>query len=115
MAQYELNLRDCVRIINKKKLVILTTFLVVTISSAIYLFMQPPVYQSSTTVKILERQSIAGLLTEWIVYSPADMMESQTKIIEGFPIIKKVALHLGMIDESDPTSKIHSVVGSLQG
>lgn len=115
MAQYELNLRDCVRIINKRKFIILATFLVVTISSAIYLFMQPPVYESSTTVKILERQSIAGLLTEWIVYSPADLMESQTKIVEGFPIIKKVALRLGLINEDSPTSKIHSVVGSLQG
>ncbi|KPJ67011.1 MAG: hypothetical protein AMJ43_06320 [Coxiella sp. DG_40] len=84
-------------------------------STAVYLYMQAPVYGTSTTVKILERQSIAGLLTEWIVYSPADIMESQTKIVKGFPIIKKVALRLGLIDDSTPISNIHSVVANLQG
>jgi len=63
----------------------------------------------------MERQSIAGLLTEWIVYSPADVMESQTKIIEGYPVMKKVALRLGLIDDSTPTPKVHNVVVDLQG
>ena len=115
MPQYELNFRDLLRIFHKRKFIIVTTFLAVTTITAVYLFMQEPVYESSTTVKILERQSLAGLLTEWIVYSPADLMESQTKIIKGFPIIKKVALRLGLIDDSTPISKVHSVVGSLQG
>ena len=106
MPQYELNLRDYLRIFRKRKFIIVTSFFAVTISSIVYLFMQPPIYEASTTVKILERQSIAGILTEWIVYSPADIMESQTKIVKGFPIIKKVALHLGLIDDSTPISKV---------
>lgn len=115
MPQYELNLRDYLRIFRKRKFIIVTSFFAVTISSIVYLFMQPPIYEASTTVKILERQSIAGILTEWIVYSPADIMESQTKIVKGFPIIKKVALRLGLIDDSTPISKVHSVVANLQG
>ena len=115
MAQYELNLRDFLRIFHKRKFVILASFLVVTVGTVVHLSMQVPVYETSTTVKILERQSIAGLLTEWIVYSPADVMESQTKIIEGYPVIKKVALRLGLIDDSTPISKVHSVVVNLQG
>ena len=115
MPQYELNLRDYLRIFHKRKFTIITVFLAVTIGSVIHLSMQPAIYRVSTTVKILERQSIAGLLTEWIVYSPANVMESQAKIITGFPIMRKVALRLGLIDDSTPTSKIHSVVGGLQG
>lgn len=115
MPQYELNLRDFLRIFHKRKLVIIVSFLAVTISTAIHVSMQQPIYKTSTTVKILERQSIAGLLTEWIVYSPADVMESQTKIIEGYPIMKKVALRLGLIDDSTPIAKVHSVVVNLQG
>lgn len=116
MPQYELNIRDFLRIFRKRKFLIVTCFLAVTISTTVYLYMQAPVYETSTTVKILKRQSIAGLLlTEWIVYSPADIMESQTKIVKGFPIIKKVALRLGLIDDSTPISNIHSVVANLQG
>lgn len=115
MPQYELNLRDYVRIFQKRKVTIITVFLAVTISSVIYLSVQPAIYKASTTVKILERQSIAGLLAEWIVYSPANVMESQAKIITGFPIMRKVALRLGLIDDNTPTPEVHSIVGGLQG
>lgn len=115
MPQYELNLRDYLRIFRKRKNIIVITFVIAIIASFIYLSTQPQIYESSTTVKILERQSIAGLLTEWIVYSPADIMESQAKIIAGFPIMKKVALSLDLIDEATPVSKVHSVVRELQG
>jgi Mrp family chromosome partitioning ATPase len=77
--------------------------------------MQPPIYKASTTVKIEQRKTIAGLLTEWITYNPGDVMESQTKIIKGFPIMRKVALRLGLIDESLPVSEIQIIVAGLQG
>jgi len=115
LPQYELNLRDYLRIFRKRKILIIVTFLASIVGSIFYLSTQPQVYESSTTVKILERQSLAGILTEWIVYSPADIMESQAKIIIGFPIMKKVALRLGLIDESFSPSRIHSIVGGLQG
>ncbi|MEA3560293.1 MAG: Wzz/FepE/Etk N-terminal domain-containing protein, partial [Candidatus Omnitrophota bacterium] len=115
MPQYELNLRDYLRIFHKRKFIIITVFLITTIGSLVYFSAQPAVYEASTTVKVLERQSIAGLLTEWIVYIPADIMESQAKIIGGFPIVKKVAQHLGLIDDSTPTSEIHNVIAGLQG
>jgi len=115
LPQYELNLRDYLRIFRKRKFSIVITFLIVTLIGFLYLSMQQPVYEASTTVKIMERQSIAGMLTEWIVYTPADIMESQAKIITGFPIMKKVALRLGLIDDTTPIPKIHSIVGGLQG
>lgn len=115
MPQYELNLRDYLRIFHKRKTVILIIFLAVTISSIMYVSTQPSVYKATTTVKILERRSIAGILTEWIVYSPANVMESQAKIVKGFPVMRRVALRLGLIDYSLPTSKIHSIVMGLQG
>ena len=114
MPQYELNVRDYLRIFRKRKLVIILTFIIVTASSTFYVSMQPHIYESSTTIKILERQTIAGILTEWIVYSPADTMESQAKMISGFPIMKRVALHLGLIDANAPLSEIQGVIGSLQ-
>ncbi len=115
MPQYELNLRDYVRIFHKRKLIIVFVFFAVITGTMIHLSMQPSIYKTSATVKILERKTVAGLLTEWVVYTPADLMESQTNIIKGFPIMKKVALQMGFIDDSMADTKIHSIVAGLQG
>jgi len=115
MAQYELNLRDYARIFYKRKFVILACFLVSLVWSSVYLSTQPEIYKSSTTVKIVERKNIAGLLTEWIVYDPADMMSSQAKIITGFPTVKGVAERIGLINESIPVSEADRIVVGLQG
>ncbi len=115
MPQYELNIRDYLRIFRRRKFVIIFTFLSVTIGSGVFISTQVPVYQSSSTVKIVERKTVAGLLTEWVTYNPADMMSSQTKIIKGFPIVKKVAMRMGLIDDNTPTGKVDEVILSLQG
>ncbi|HEO64142.1 MAG TPA: hypothetical protein ENN78_02615 [Candidatus Omnitrophica bacterium] len=72
-------------------------------------------YEARTTVKIEERKTIAGLLTEWIVYTPADIMESQTKLITGFPVMKRAAFMLGMIRDDASVSEVDNIVKQLQG
>lgn len=115
MPQYDLNLRDYLRIFHKRKLAIIAIFIIVTASSVIYISRQPVFYTASATVKIEERKTIAGLLTEWIVYTPADIMESQAKIIKGYPIIKKVALRLGIIDRNSSQAEANELISRLQG
>jgi capsular exopolysaccharide synthesis family protein len=115
MAKYELNIRDYLRILRKRRVIIITTFLVVVIGTAIYLSGQPVVYQTSTTIKIEERKTVAGLLTEWILYSPADVMESTTKLIKGYEVMRQTAIRLGMITDSSPQDKVNDAVGQLQG
>ncbi len=114
MAEYELNLRDYIRIFRKRKLLIFLSFLIFTFLGYYYSTHQAPIYQAVTTVKIEERKTIAGLLTEWITYSPGDIMQTQAKIICGYPIIKKVALRLGYIDEGAKISQINRVVEKLR-
>ena len=114
MPQYELNLRDYLRIFRKRRLIIIITFLGVVISTIIYLSSQPIYYQATATVKIEERKTIAGLLTEWIVYNPADVMESETKIIKGYPVMKKVALRMGRISDSSSLEESNDVISQLQ-
>jgi capsular exopolysaccharide synthesis family protein len=114
VPQYELNLRDYLRIFRKRRLIIILTSLAVLVSSVFYVSSQPIVFEASATVKIEERKTIAGLLTEWIVYSPGDVMESETKFIKSYSIMKKVALRLGLIDEDASLEKVNEVVGGLQ-
>lgn len=115
MPQYELNIRDYLRIFHKRKLTILLTFILVT---SLSLFLTPKesvYYEAKATIKIEERKTIAGILTEEIVFNPADRMASETKLIKGYPIIKQVALKLGMITEKSTLDDIDSVVSDLQG
>lgn len=115
MARYELNVRDYLRILRKRRMVVVATFIAVLLGTIIYLSTQPVTYESSSTVKIEERKTVAGLLTEWILYSPADMMESETKLIKGYEIMKKSALSMGMINERSDLEKINNSIDQLQG
>ncbi|MFC1658652.1 GumC family protein [Candidatus Omnitrophota bacterium] len=114
MPQYELSLRDYLRIFRKRKAVIILTFFAVIIGSIAYLSRQPVFYKASSTVKIEERKTIAGLLTEWISYTPADIMESQANIIIGYPIMQKVAMRMELIDGDSSVTDVNTAVGRVQ-
>jgi len=114
MVKYELNLRDYLRIIRKRQFVIIFSSVIFTLGALFYISSRPPLYEANATVKIEERKSIAGLLTEIVAFSPGDIMETQTKVIKGFPVIKRTALRMGLIDENTPPEKVYAVVGNLQ-
>lgn len=115
MPHYDLNVNDYLRIFKRRKFIVIAVFLVVTLGSYYYLNLQPPIYQSAATVKVMERRNIAGLLTEWITYTPADVMESQAKVITGFPVMKKVAERLELIEPGATGHEVHKIVRGLQG
>lgn len=115
MPHYELNIRDYLRIFRKRRLIIFLTFVIVSVSSYFYTKKETPVFTTSATVKIEERKTIAGLLTESIIYNPADRMESETKVIKGYPILKKVAFKLKLLKEDSSIDEVNTVVNELQG
>lgn len=115
MQQYELNLRDYIRIFRRRKFAIAGTFLVVLAATFFNISRQPYVYEASSTVKIEERKSIAGLLTEWIVYNPQDVMESETMFLKGFPVMEQVAKRLGLVTDKTSPSEAHAIIKGLQG
>lgn len=115
MPKYELNIRDYIRILRKRRVIIIATFIAVLVGTLMYLSRQAVVYSSSTTIKIEERKTVAGLLTEWVLYSPADVMESATKLIKGYEVMKQTAIRLGIINENSPVDKVSEAVGMMQG
>jgi tyrosine-protein kinase Etk/Wzc len=78
-------------------MIIIFTFFVVTLGSLILTPKVVPTYKASATIKIEERKTIAGLLTEWIVYNPGDVMQSESQFITSFPVLLKVGAVLKMI------------------
>jgi len=115
MPQYELNLRDYVRIFRRRRFIIIFTFILVLGGSIFFSKEQASFYEAVTTVKIEERKTVAGLLTEWIVYSPGDMMESETQLIRGNQIMKKTASRLGMILDDSTNDQINLAISKLEG
>ncbi|MCG8429584.1 MAG: polysaccharide biosynthesis tyrosine autokinase [Candidatus Omnitrophica bacterium] len=115
MPQYELNIRDYLRIFKKRKFIIFATFLIVSAASSIFFSKQKSVlYEASTTIKISEHKTIAGLLTEWVVYNPGNVMESEAKAIKGYRVMSKVAARQGMITADTPEGQVNRIVGELQ-
>ena len=115
MAKYELNVRDYLRILRKRRSVVALVTAIVTIGAIFYVSSEPVVYQSSTTVKIVERKTVAGLLTEWILYSAGDELESETKTIRSYNVMKAAAVKMGMVTEQSSLNKVNEAVGAIQG
>lgn len=115
MPQHELTIRDYLQIIKKKKQFIMLFIFLSVSGSAYYNYHMPIIYKATATVKIEERKTIAGLLTEWIVYSPGDIMQSEANIIRGFPIMGKTALRMGMINENSTIDEINRAIMELRG
>jgi len=121
MAQYDLNLRDLQRILRRRwKVVIFATLLVVSFS---YFFgrSRQPLYNSSSSVKVEETSTVAGLLLQRLTYTRWDNIATAEELIRSFPVMEKVAKRLGKIDRDLPSSEIQrnqelaSMVNSMIG
>lgn len=115
MMQYELNFRDYARIFHKRKYIIIGAFIIVVAATFFNLSQQPYIYEASSTVKIEQGKTIAGLLTEWITYNPENVMESEIKIVKSFPVMENVAKRLGLVKDNTPSLEAQAIIADLQG
>jgi len=105
--------------LKKKKLGLRTKVLLVSFiffSSVLgYICLKPPAfYQASTTIRILGRQRIAGLLSEAVVYDPANQMSSQVYRITSSPVMSRVAEQLALINTTTSPEAARLIVKGLQ-
>jgi len=114
MVHYELNLRDYLRIIRKRKFIIIASAIIFGFISYLYISSEIPLYESSTTVKIEDRKTVAGMLTELIVFNPGDLMETQTKVIRSNDVMKHAAVKMELIEASDLKSKDSVITARVQ-
>jgi len=69
MAQYELNLRDYWRIVQRRKLVILLSTFLVAMFSFWFASQKVPIYQATAAIKFEQSTTLTGLFVE--VLSPS--------------------------------------------
>ena len=99
MTKYDLSLRDYWRIIKKRKLIIIFTFLAMTIFSFISATLTKPVpiYKTSATIKFERAQPIPGMFQGYGYGTSTGSIETQAAMIKSYFIIELVAKKLGFI------------------
>lgn len=108
MAQYDMNLRDAQRILRRRwRVVLFSTLLVVGFS---YFFgkSRQPVYSSTSSVKIEETSTVAGMLMQRLTYTRWDNIATAQELIRSFPVMERVARKLGKIDPNLSDKRVRS-------
>lgn len=115
MAKYELNLQDYLRILRKRKGIIISFVVASFFFSFFYTSFSKPSYRTSSTIKILQRETTAGLLTELLVWNPGDIMATAASTITSYNIMKGVARKMGLVSEKAPEFQVEGTIAALQG
>lgn len=100
MPKYDLSLRDYWRIIKKRKLIIIFTFLAMTIFSFISatLTRPIPIYKTSATLKFEKAQQAAGVYNQGYGQGTSTgSIETQAAMIKSYFTMELVAKKLGLI------------------
>lgn len=108
MAQYEIQLKDLIRIVRKRKNIIIFSTATLAVLSFLFALIQSPApkYMSTAKVKYDKSQSLAGIVPSSYYYSPYNNIRSQTKVITSFPVVEKAAKKVGLLDKDLSESKI---------
>jgi uncharacterized protein involved in exopolysaccharide biosynthesis/Mrp family chromosome partitioning ATPase len=108
MAQYEIQLKDLVRIAKKRKKIIIGCAVGLSLLSFLFALVQTPspLFTATAKVKYDKSQTLAGLITTVFYWSPYDNIQSQIKIITSFPVLEKTAKALGLLEETVTSKEI---------
>jgi len=99
MAQYEMNLRDYLRILRKRKFYVFTMPILVGLFTFLLTPATKTLYRATSSVKITKVTSIAGFLLQTFTFAPGDTLETQARIIQSQPIMIEVAKKLKLIPD----------------
>lgn len=109
MPQYELNLRDYLRMLRKRKQIILTvTLLVASLTLSFSRWLRPtPAYEAESRVEFSRTTSVTGLFREMFSPTPAYIsIATQTEVIKSYQVMERVVKDLGLIPPQTPSMKI---------
>lgn len=115
MPQYELNLRDYLQIIRKRRIILVIVFFVVLIPTIIITHMQSPLYQASASVQWVERRSVGDLLTELVTVTTGDPLLTQSRVIQSQPVLERAVAKLGLAGKDASDEKIAEIAQSFPG
>ena len=116
MAQYEVTLRDCWRILRRRRGgVIFTAFLLGFFSFVLAQIWQPiPEYTAEAKIQIEANQSMASLYLEYLGYSVGDEIETKISVIRSYPVLRRTAVAMGMMENAATQADTTMIVQGLE-
>jgi uncharacterized protein involved in exopolysaccharide biosynthesis len=122
LAQYDINLREYWRILNKRKFIVIVTAVVLGFFSTAFAILRAPTpaYTSACSIKFEKETTVEGLFAKTISWSGGDDIETQLSVIKSYSVFEKVAEKLGLIprgakkEDSQLRSGIVGIVEGLQ-
>ncbi len=116
MAQYDINLREYWRILNKRKSIVIITALLLGIFSTIFAVWKAPVplYTSVCSIKFEKETTLEGLYAKTLSWSGGDDLETQVSVITGYPVLMEVAKNLKLIPQK-ASSTDPNIVPTIEG
>jgi tyrosine-protein kinase Etk/Wzc len=97
MPQYDLNVRDYLRIFRKHRYYLVIPPLVLV--ALTYILTPAPTvnYKATASIKISQSATLAGLLLQVFTYSSGDNIATQTRVLTSLPLMARLAQHLGRV------------------
>ncbi len=88
-AEQEINLRDYLLILRKRKFIVFTLLALVFLTTAIVTFSTTPIYTSAVEVLIERNRGTPGLENQYYSYDP-DFLETQSSIVKSSKVARRV-------------------------
>ena len=120
IEEKEINLRDYIQVVRKRKKVAIAFFIITNVIVALYVFTATPLYQASAKLLIEKNEPNPLSNYGYVAYDP-DFLETQTQIITSSAVGRKVVRLLNLEQSYDaffattkdrfsPVSAIYSLI-----
>ncbi|MBI5299917.1 MAG: polysaccharide biosynthesis tyrosine autokinase [Deltaproteobacteria bacterium] len=112
---YELEISDYWRIVKRRKLIVIATFLLVTVAIAIHSSRIPPTYEAIATIKIEKPISASTVDPTSAAWDVSDYIESQMQIINSKRVCHEAGVLAGLIKEGMLEQEIDPILDQFSG
>ncbi len=107
-SQYELDLRDYGIILLKRKRLIVMTTLLIGLLSFFFAATKPAIYEATSSVKIEQSKTVAGLFLETFSWNSWDNIASESEVLRSTPVVARTCKALGLIPQDLTFSEVQA-------
>lgn len=112
---YEFNLEEYWHVILRRRWLILFSAFSLGLFSWLFtgLHQPPPIYSSSTQVKVEQSSDLTGLLMRGLMVNTVDHIGTQLELIRSYALLERVAKRLGLIGKHYTSEEIRAHPGLM--
>lgn len=113
---YEFNLEEYWHVILRRRWLILFSAFSLGLFSWLFtgMYQPPPLYASSTQVKVDQSSDLTGLLMQGLMVNSVDHISTQLELISSYALLERVAKRLGLLNPKLTSEEIRSHPGMMR-